>query len=115
MLKHLHIQNYALISELDIDLSSGFSVITGETGAGKSIILGALALIRGERADIRSITEGETKAVVEAQFDISGYDLRPLFEDNDLDFDNTCIIRRELMQNGKSRAFVNDTPVGLGV
>ena len=115
MLTHLHIQNYALISSLDIDFSGGFSVITGETGAGKSIILGALALIRGERADIRSITEGETKAVVEAQFDITGYNLKPLFEDNNLDYDNTCIIRRELMQNGKSRAFVNDTPVSLSV
>ena len=114
MLRHLHIQNYALIRELDIDLSGGFSVITGETGAGKSIILGALGLIMGERAEIRSITEGESKAVVEAQFDISNYDIKSIFENNDLDYDETCIIRRELMQNGKSRAFVNDTPVSLG-
>lgn len=116
MLKHLYIQNYALISSLEIDFRSGFSVITGETGAGKSIILGALGLIMGERADTRSISEGEQKAVVETEFMIEGEQFNRFFSDNDLDFDGTtCTIRRELMQNGKSRAFINDTPVGLNL
>lgn len=115
MLKHLYIQNYALISELSIDFERGFSVLTGETGAGKSIILGALGLIKGERADSKNITEGEKKAVVEAVFEIEKERFENFFSENNLDFDTICIIRRELTDNGKSRAFVNDTPVGLGV
>jgi DNA repair protein RecN (Recombination protein N) len=115
MLKSLHISNYALISELFIDFESGFSVITGETGAGKSIILGALSLILGQRADTKSIKVETEKCIIEAKFDISGYThLDDFFLQNDLDKDgNLCIIRRELTSAGKSRAFVNDTPVGL--
>lgn len=113
MLKHLHIQNYALISSLDIDFTKGFSVITGETGAGKSIILGALALVMGERADSKSVTEGEQKCVVEAEFLIDSVGLESFFTENDLDYAASCTIRRELAANGKSRAFVNDTPVSL--
>ncbi len=114
MLKSLHISNYALITELEVGFAPGFSVITGETGAGKSIIMGALSLILGQRADTRSIKEGEQKCVVEALFDISSYRLEPFFEDNGLDFDaENCLVRRELTAAGKSRAFVNDTPVPL--
>lgn len=117
MLKSLHISNYALISELDINFNSGFSVITGETGAGKSIILGALSLILGQRADNKSIKTDEEKCVIEAEFDISSYKhLNDFFLQNDLDNpDSSCIIRRELTNSGKSRAFVNDTPVSLNV
>ena len=112
MIKSLHIENYALISRLDINLHGGFSVITGETGAGKSIILGAIGLLKGQRADIKTIKEGEKRCVVEAEFDVSSYNLNAFFEDNDLDFDGAeCIIRRELTASGKSRAFINDTPV----
>lgn len=114
MLKSLYISNYALISELKIEFGSGFSVITGETGAGKSIIIGALSLILGQRADSRVIKEGEQKCVIEADFDIKNYGLKSFFAENELDYDESnCIIRRELNQTGKSRAFVNDTPVGL--
>ena len=116
MLKSLHISNYALISELSIDFESGFSVITGETGAGKSIILGALSLILGQRADTKSIKTDADKCVIEAQFDISAYThLNSFFKQNDLDNDGCCIIRRELTNSGKSRAFINDTPVGLNI
>lgn len=116
MLKSLHISNYALISELEIGFGSGFSVITGETGAGKSIIIGALSLILGQRADTKSIKEGEQKCVIEAEFNIKGYDLQPFFHENELDYDEShCLIRRELTSAGKSRAFINDTPVGLNV
>jgi len=116
MLKSLHISNYALISELNIDFESGFSVITGETGAGKSIILGALSLILGQRADTKAIKEGAEKCVIEAEFDISGYHLSPFFVENELDDNQSlCIIRRELTTTGKSRAFINDTPVGLNL
>ncbi len=114
MLRNLHISNYALIETLDIDFSEGFSVITGETGAGKSIILGALGLLLGNRADAKAIKPGASKCYVEAMFDVSGLDLQHFFTDNDIDFDGTeCIIRREINQNGKSRAFINDTPVAL--
>ena len=117
MLKSLHISNYALISELSIDFESGLSVITGETGAGKSIILGALSLILGQRADTKSIKSDADKCVIEAEFDISTYThLKDFFEHNDLDNEGDyCIIRRELTNSGKSRAFINDTPVGLNV
>ena len=112
MLKSLHISNYALIETLDITFQSGFSVITGETGAGKSIILGALGLLLGQRADIKSIKTGMNKCTVEASFDISDYDLHSFFEENELEFDaSDCIIRRELFASGKSRAFINDSPV----
>ena len=114
MLKHLYISNYALIDELDSDFPAGFSVITGETGAGKSIILGALGMILGNRADIKAIKPGAKKCVIEAVFDVTGYGLEPLFADGDVDFDaSECIVRRELSATGKSRSFVNDTPVAL--
>jgi DNA repair protein RecN (Recombination protein N) len=117
MLKSLHISNYALISELQISFNSGFSVITGETGAGKSIILGALSLILGQRADSKTIKLDEDKCVIEAEFDISAYKhLDSFFEQNDLDKDgHVCLIRRELTSAGKSRAFINDTPVSLNI
>jgi DNA repair protein RecN (Recombination protein N) len=117
MLKSLHISNYALISDLHIDFESGFSVITGETGAGKSIILGALSLILGQRADSKYIKIDADKCVIEAEFDISAYKhLNDFFAQNDLDKEGDyCLIRRELTSSGKSRAFINDTPVGLNV
>ena len=117
MLKSLHISNYALISKLDIDFESGFSVITGETGAGKSIILGALSLILGQRADSKSIKIDADKCVIEAEFDITTYThLNNFFSQNDLDNEGKfCIIRRELTNTGKSRSFINDTPVALNV
>ena len=114
MLKHLYIRNFALIKELDIDFLSGFSVITGETGAGKSIMLGAINYLLGQRADIKSILPGADKCTIEATFGIEGYNLKTLFEENDTDYDeNECIIRREFTTSGKSRAFVNDTPANL--
>ncbi len=114
MVQTLHIENYALIEHLDIDLHTGFSVITGETGAGKSIILGAIGLLLGQRADSKSIKFGANRCVVEATFDLSRYHLDEFFEENDLDFDGTvCIVRREITSTGKSRAFINDTPVQL--
>ena len=116
MLTHLTISNYALIEKLDIDLSSGFSVITGETGAGKSIILGALGLICGQRADAKALKAGAAKCLIEATFDVSGLQLEHFFADNDIDFDGAeCIVRREITAAGKSRAFLNDTPVQLAV
>lgn len=114
MLRSLYIQNYALIEKLDIDFKPGFSVITGETGAGKSIILGAIGLLLGQRADVKSIRTGATKCVIEAHFDVSRYNnLRPFFADNGLDYDDECILRRELYASGKSRAFINDSPAQL--
>ena len=114
MIKSLHIENYALIEILDIDMYRGFYVITGETGAGKSIILGAIELLRGCRADSHSIRRGAMRCVVEAVFDITDYGLNGWFDENELDFDgHECIVRREITQAGKSRAFINDTPVNL--
>lgn len=113
MLRHLEIKNYALIEHLEMDFDKGFSVITGETGAGKSIIMGALSLVLGQRADAKSIQEGYTKCVVETTFDLSFYHLEEFFEEADIDFEKQCIIRREVHANGKSRAFINDTPVTL--
>lgn len=114
MLKHLHIENYALIESLDIDFDKGFSVITGETGAGKSILLGAIGLLTGDRADMSAIQTGKQRCVLEATFVPDQYGLESFFEDNDLDYDPTeCIVRRELTANGKSRAFINDTPTTI--
>lgn len=114
MLKQLHIQNFTLIDELDINFHPGFSVITGETGAGKSIILGAIGLLKGNRADTKLIRSGKDKCLIEAHFDVSKYNLLHFFEDNDIDDDATdCIVRREIYSSGKSRAFINDTPVPL--
>lgn len=116
MITHLKIQNFTLIDSLDIDLQRGFSVITGETGAGKSIILGALTMLLGHRADSKAVKQGAQRCCVEAHFDISGYGLESFFQENDLDYDdNDCILRRELTAAGKSRAFINDTPVQLTV
>ncbi|MBQ4229384.1 MAG: DNA repair protein RecN [Bacteroidaceae bacterium] len=114
MLTHLSINNYVLIESLDIDLAAGFSVMTGETGAGKSIILGALGLLMGQRADTGSIMPGASKCTVEGVFDIEGYGMQALFEENELDYEpSECILRREVASNGKSRAFVNDSPVSV--
>lgn len=116
MITNLKIKNFTLIDSLDISFQRGFSVITGETGAGKSIILGALSMLLGHRADSKSVKEGEQRCIVEAHFNINGYDLEPFFTENDLDYDaNDCILRRELTAAGKSRAFINDTPVSLAV
>ena len=116
MIKQLHISNYALIDKLDISFADGLTIITGETGAGKSIILGALSLILGERADSRSIRDTTSKTIVEASFDIKGYDLKRFFDENDIDWDEQeCILRRELSPSGRSRAFINDTPASLAV
>ena len=113
MLAHLHIKNYALIEDLSVDFSEGFSVITGETGAGKSILLGALGFVLGDRADTGILFEKDQKCVVEAQFQLKNELLKPFFEQNDLDFESDCILRRELSPQKKSRAFINDTPVSL--
>lgn len=116
MLTRLHISNYALIDELEIKFDNGLTIITGETGAGKSIILGALSLILGERADARSVRNPEKKVVVEASFDISAYALEGFFAENEIDFwEEECIVRREISATGRSRAFVNDTPVTISV
>lgn len=114
MLQHLHISNYVLIRELSIDFAAGYSVITGETGAGKSIILGALGLLCGGRADSRAVKDGERKCVVEAEFSLDGDSMKDIFRKHDIDYDEgLCIVRREVGVNGKSRAFVNDTPTTL--
>ena len=114
MLQSIYIQNYALIDTLDISFTPGFSVITGETGAGKSIILGAIGLLLGQRADIKAIKKGANKCIVEARFNISAYQMEPFFTQRDLEYDpDECIIRRELYASGKSRAFINDTPASL--
>jgi DNA repair protein RecN (Recombination protein N) len=113
MLLSLSIKNYALIEHLEVDFSNQFSIITGETGAGKSILLGALGLVLGNRADLSSLKDSEQKCVIEAQFQLSKYQLQTVFESNDLDYDDNTIIRREILPTGKSRAFVNDSPVNL--
>ncbi|RUL59399.1 DNA repair protein RecN [Prevotella koreensis] len=114
MLKQLYIKNFTLIDELDITFENGFSVVTGETGAGKSIILGAIALLLGQRADSKLIKKDAERCVIEAHFDIDNYNMQSLFEENDIDYDaEDCILRREITASGKSRAFVNDTPVAL--
>lgn len=113
MLRSLYIQNYALIDKLNISFERGFSVITGETGAGKSIILGAIGLLLGQRADVKAIRVGASKCVIEACFDVSNYQMQAFFDENELDYENECILRRELYASGKSRAFINDIPVQL--
>lgn len=113
MITTLSIENFALIEKLNIDFSNGFSIITGETGAGKSILLGALGLVLGKRADLTSLKNKEEKCIVEANFSIGKYDLKPFFEANDLDYEDETIIRREILPSGKSRAFINDSPVNL--
>ena len=114
MLQSIHIQNYALIDKLDIDFMPGFSVITGETGAGKSIILGAIGLLLGQRADVKAIKNGASKCIVEARFRIASYGMEAFFNELDLEYDpEECILRREVYANGKSRAFINDSPASL--
>ena len=116
MLRQLYIRNFTLIDELNIAFNSGFSVITGETGAGKSIILGAIGLLLGQRADLKVIKSGKDKCVIEAHFDLRKYDMDSFFTNNDIDYEpEDCIIRREISKNGKSRAFINDTPVQLAM
>ena len=116
MIRHLYIRNFTIIEELDIDLFPGFSVITGETGAGKSIVLGAIGLLKGQRADSKMIRHGADRCVVEAHFDLSKYEMQAFFTDNDIDYDAAdCIVRREITSAGKSRAFINDTPVSLAI
>ena len=113
MLKHLSISNYILIEQLEIDFSQGFSVITGETGAGKSIMVGALSLILGRRADTDVLLDKDSKCIIEGVFDIRGLELKSYFDDNDLDFEEETVLRREINRQGKSRAFINDSPVTL--
>ena len=115
MIQRLYIRNYAIIDEVDINFSKQLNIITGETGAGKSIILGALGLIMGNRAETRVLKNQGKKCIIEAHFDILHYDLRNFFEEKDLDYDTELTIRREITPSGKSRAFVNDSPVKLGV
>ncbi len=115
MLASISIQNYALINQLSIDFTDGLSIITGETGAGKSILLGALGLILGNRADTTTLKDTSKKCVVEAHLAISNYNLEDFFNSVDLDYEAQTIIRREILPSGKSRAFVNDTPVKLSV
>lgn len=115
MLANLSIQNYALIDDVNVSFANGFTTITGETGAGKSILLGGLSLVLGKRADLSSLKNEEQKCVIEAEFDISNYDLRSFFEENDLDYEKVTILRREILPSGKSRAFVNDSPVTLDI
>ena len=116
MLSQLYIKNYTLIDQLDMEFYPGFSVLTGETGAGKSIILGAIGLLLGQRADSKDIKSGCERCHIEAHFDLSHYDMEPFFRENDIDYDSEdCIIRRELTAAGKSRAFINDTPVPLSL
>ena len=113
MLSSLSIKNYALIDKLQVDFNNGFSIITGETGAGKSILLGGLSLILGKRADLNSLKNKDDKCIIEAVFNIANYNLKSLFEAEDLDYEDQTIIRREILPSGKSRAFVNDSPVNL--
>ena len=113
MLKHISIRNFALIERVEVDFSAGFSVITGETGHGKSVFLGAISVLLGQRSDAKTVREGADRCVIEGSFDISDFALQGWFEENDLDYDSECIVRREVASTGRSRAFVNDTPVSV--
>ena len=113
MLKHISIRNFALIERVEVDFSAGFSVITGETGHGKSVFLGAISMLLGQRSDAKAIREGADRCVIEGCFDISDFAMQGWFEENDLDYDSECIVRREVATSGRSRAFVNDTPVSV--
>ena len=115
MLSELSIKNYALIDTLQVQFDAGFTCITGETGAGKSILLGGLALVLGKRADLSNINDPTQKCIIEATFNIENFNLQSFFEKQDLDFESHTILRREILPSGKSRAFVNDTPVNLNV
>ena len=113
MLRHISIRNFALIEHVEIDFDSGFSVITGETGHGKSVFLGAISMLLGQRSDAKAIREGADRCVIEGVFDISDLSLDTFFEENELDYDDECIVRREVAASGRSRAFVNDSPVSV--
>ena len=113
MLRHISIRNFALIEHVEIDFDSGFSVITGETGHGKSVFLGAISMLLGQRSDAKAIREGADRCVIEGVFDISALSLNAFFEENELDYDDECIVRREVAASGRSRAFVNDSPVSV--
>ena len=115
MLNQLHVKNFALIQDLKLQLKSGLNIITGETGAGKSILLNALGLLGGKRADLSIIRQGTKKCIVEGLFSLKDYGLETFFEAHDLDFEEPTIIRREISTTGKSRSFINDTPVNLSV
>jgi len=115
VLIHLSIKNYALIDHLNVNFTKGFTSITGETGAGKSILLGGLSLVLGKRADLSSLRNKEKKCIIEAEFQIEKYNLKPFFKENDLDYEVVTIIRREILPSGKSRAFINDTPITLSI
>ena len=116
MLTSLHIKNYALIDKLEVDFTSGFSVITGETGTGKSVLLGAISMLMGERSDAKTVREGADKCVIEGHFDISALAMEDFFEENELEYDaHDCIIRRELSASGRGRFFVNDSPVSAAL
>lgn len=113
MLTSLYIKNYALIDELNVQFNNGLTIITGETGAGKSILLGGLSLVLGKRADLSQVKDKDEKCIIEASFDVANYNLKSLFLELDLDYDVQTIIRREILPSGKSRAFINDTPTTL--
>ena len=113
MIQKLLIKNYAIIEELEINFSEGLTIITGETGAGKSILLGALGLIMGKRADTKSLYNADNKCIIEGIFEVARYKIKPFFDANDIDYDDEVVVRRELTPSGKSRAFINDTPVNL--
>ena len=113
MLSHLHIKNYALIEDLQVDFNSGLTTITGETGAGKSILLGGLSLVLGERIDLSNIKNPSKKSIIECVFQLDVYNLQSFFQTHDLEYESETIIRREVLPSGKSRAFVNDSPVKL--
>ena len=115
MLQHIHIENYTIIDNLSIDFDDGFSVITGETGAGKSILVGALSMLLGQRADTSVLFDKDRKCIIEASFQITNYGLFPFFEEENLDYEDVCIIRREITPQGKSRTFINDTPVTISL
>ena len=116
MLTSLSIRNFALIDHLEVDFSSGFSVITGETGTGKSVFLGAISMMLGQRSDAKSVREGADRCIIEGHFDLSSFDMRSFFDENELEYDECdCIVRRELSSSGRSRAFINDTPVSVSL